>query len=69
MAVISVNLGIMNLFPLPVLDGGQLLFLAIEAVRGKPVTEKVREIFLRIGITLLLMLTVFSLFNDIIRFI
>ena len=69
MALISVNLGIMNLFPLPVLDGGQLLFLAIEAVRGKPVTEKVREIFLRIGITLLLMLTVFSLFNDIIRFI
>ncbi|TNH05530.1 sigma E protease regulator RseP [Testudinibacter sp. TR-2022] len=69
MALISVNLGIMNLFPLPVLDGGQLVFLALEAIRGKPVTEKVREIFLRIGVALLLMLTIFALFNDIIRFI
>ncbi|TNH06959.1 sigma E protease regulator RseP [Testudinibacter sp. TR-2022] len=69
MALISVNLGIMNLFPLPVLDGGQLVFLALEAIRGKPVTEKVREIFLRVGVALLLMLTIFALFNDIIRFI
>ncbi|MBV7387059.1 sigma E protease regulator RseP [Pasteurellaceae bacterium TAE3-ERU1] len=69
MALISVNLGIMNLIPLPVLDGGHLLFLAVEGVRGKPVSERVREIFFRIGATALLMLTVFAVFNDIIRFI
>ncbi|MGR3806340.1 sigma E protease regulator RseP [Pasteurella testudinis] len=69
MALISVNLGIMNLFPLPVLDGGHLLFLAVEAVRGRPVTDKVREVFFKIGAMLLLILTFFAVFNDIIRFI
>ncbi|KGQ71469.1 zinc metallopeptidase RseP [Chelonobacter oris] len=69
MALISVNLGIMNLFPLPVLDGGHLLFLAVEAVRGRPVTERVRQVFFKIGAVLLLMLTFFAVFNDIIRFI
>lgn len=69
MALISVNLGIMNLFPLPVLDGGHLVFLALEAIRGRPVTEQVREVFFKIGAALLLMLTFFAVFNDIIRFI
>ncbi|MBE2895024.1 sigma E protease regulator RseP [Spirabiliibacterium falconis] len=68
MALISVNLGIMNLIPLPVLDGGHLLFLAVEGLRGRPVSERVRELFFRIGATALLMLTVFAVFNDIIRF-
>lgn len=67
MALISVNLGIMNLFPLPVLDGGHLVFLAAEAVKGKPLSERVQQIAYRIGATLLLMLTVFALFNDFLR--
>ncbi|PJG84961.1 sigma E protease regulator RseP [Conservatibacter flavescens] len=67
MALISVNLGIMNLFPLPVLDGGHLVFLAAEGVRGKPLSERVQEISYRIGAVLLLMLTVFAVFNDFLR--
>ena len=67
MALISVNLGIMNLFPLPVLDGGHLVFLAMEAVKGKPVSERVQSICYRIGAALLLSLTVFALFNDFLR--
>lgn len=67
MALISVNLGIMNLFPLPVLDGGHLVFLAAEAIRGKPLSVRVQEIGYRIGATLLLMLTFFALFNDFLR--
>ncbi len=63
MALISVNLGIMNLFPLPVLDGGHLVFLTMEAVKGKPVSERVQSICYRIGAALLLSLTVFALFN------
>ncbi|OBW92863.1 sigma E protease regulator RseP [Gallibacterium salpingitidis] len=67
MALISVNLGIMNLFPLPVLDGGQLVFLFIEGLTKKPVPEKIQNIAYRIGVALLLWLTVFVLFNDIMR--
>ncbi|WP_439257906.1 sigma E protease regulator RseP [Lonepinella sp. BR2271] len=67
MALISVNLGMMNLFPLPVLDGGHLVFLAAEGIKGKPVSDKVQNVFYRIGATLLLMLTVFALFNDFLR--
>lgn len=67
MALISVNLGIMNLFPLPVLDGGHLVFLAAEGVMGKPLSERIQEVGYRIGATLLLMLTLFALFNDFTR--
>ncbi|PJG81880.1 sigma E protease regulator RseP [Caviibacterium pharyngocola] len=67
MALISVNLGIMNLFPLPVLDGGHLVFLAAEAVKGKPLSERVQQIAYRVGAALLLALTVFALFNDFLR--
>lgn len=67
MALISVNLGIMNLLPLPVLDGGHLVFLAAEGLRGKPVSEKIQERAYRIGAALLLTLTVFALFNDFLR--
>ena len=67
MALISVNLGIMNLFPLPVLDGGQLVFLFIEGLMKKPVPEKIQNIAYRMGVILLLWLTVFVLFNDIMR--
>ena len=67
MALISVNLGIMNLFPLPVLDGGHLVFLAAEGIMRKPLSEKIQEVSYRIGATLLLMLTLFALFNDFAR--
>ena len=67
MALISVNLGVMNLFPLPVLDGGHLLFLAIEAIKGKPLSEQMQNIAYKIGAGLLLILTIFVLFNDFLR--
>lgn len=64
LALISVNLGIMNLFPLPVLDGGHLLFFAIEAVIRRPVPEKVQEISYRIGSAAILSLMLVAIFND-----
>lgn len=67
MALVSVNLGIINLLPLPVLDGGHLLFYAIEAVTGRPVPEKIQEIGFRIGAALLMMLMGLALFNDFAR--
>ncbi|MFZ7200420.1 sigma E protease regulator RseP [Avibacterium avium] len=67
MALISVNLGIMNLFPLPVLDGGHLIFLVAEAIKGKPLSERVQNIAYRIGAMCLLALTAFALFNDFLR--
>lgn len=68
MALISVNLGVMNLFPLLPLDGGQLVMLAGEAVRGKPLPEKIRLGFQQLGILLVLSLMIFGLFNDLIHF-
>jgi regulator of sigma E protease len=66
-ALISVNLGIINLMPLPVLDGGHLLYYFIEVITGKPVPEKVQEIGFRFGAALLLMLMGVALFNDFAR--
>ncbi|KNC06643.1 zinc metallopeptidase RseP [Klebsiella sp. RIT-PI-d] len=64
LALISVNLGIINLFPLPVLDGGHLLFLAIEKLKGGPVSERVQDFTYRIGSILLVLLMGLALFND-----
>ena len=64
LALISVNLGIINLFPLPVLDGGHLLFLAIEKLKGGPVSERVQDFSYRIGAILLVLLMGLALFND-----
>lgn len=66
-AVLSVSIGLLNLFPIPMLDGGHLVFYAIEAVRGRPLGEKAQEIGFRIGLTLVLMLMVFATWNDITR--
>ncbi|HCH50756.1 MAG TPA: zinc metallopeptidase RseP [Proteus sp.] len=63
-ALISVNLGIINLFPLPVLDGGHLLFLVIEKIKGGPVSERVQDFCYRIGIMALMLLMGLALFND-----
>ncbi len=66
-AWISINLGILNILPIPVLDGGHLLFFTIEAVRGQPVSLRVREIAQQVGIVLLLVLMIFVFYNDISR--
>lgn len=69
MAIISINLGVLNLLPIPVLDGGHILFLGIEAVRRKPVNEKFIMIAQRVGLALLITLMVFAFYNDIMRLI
>jgi regulator of sigma E protease len=67
MGIISINLFILNLLPVPVLDGGHLLFFTIEAVKGAPLSVRKMEIAQQIGIVLLLFLMVFALFNDVTR--
>ncbi|MCB1513248.1 MAG: RIP metalloprotease RseP [Hyphomicrobiaceae bacterium] len=62
--VISVSIGLLNLFPIPLLDGGHLMFYAIEAVRRKPLSERSQEIGFRIGLAIVLMLMVFATLND-----
>jgi len=66
-AVLSVSIGLLNLFPVPLLDGGHLLFYAVEAVRGRPLSERAQEMGFRIGLGLVLMLMVFATYNDILR--
>lgn len=66
-AVISVNLAVINLLPIPVLDGGHLLFFLIEAIKGRPVNIKVREIAQQVGMVLLIMLMILVFYNDITR--
>ncbi|MBV9827244.1 MAG: RIP metalloprotease RseP [Alphaproteobacteria bacterium] len=67
MSVLSVNLGLINLFPVPVLDGGHLLFYAAEAVRGKPLGQRAQEYGFRVGLALVLTLMVFATWNDLMR--
>ena len=69
MALLSVNLGLINLFPIPVLDGGHVVFYLIEIVTGKELNEKMKEYLFRIGLALLLALMVFATFNDIVHLI
>ena len=66
-AVLSVSIGLLNLFPVPLLDGGHLLFYAIEAVRGRPLSERSQEMGFRVGLALVLMLMVFATYNDILH--
>lgn len=67
MAYLSVSLGVLNLLPIPMLDGGHLLFFGIEAVRRKPVSEKIQNMAYRIGASLLLVLMAIAIFNDVAR--
>jgi regulator of sigma E protease len=67
-AVLSINLGVLNLLPIPVLDGGHLLFFLVEAVIGKPVALKHREVAQQVGIFLLMLLMIYAFYNDIARF-
>ncbi|GLK71326.1 zinc metalloprotease [Ancylobacter dichloromethanicus] len=66
-AVLSVSIGLLNLFPVPLLDGGHLLFYAIEALRGRPLSERAQEMGFRIGLALVLMLMLFATWNDILN--
>ena len=66
-AVLSVSIGLLNLFPIPLLDGGHLLFYIIEGVRGRPLSERAQEVGFRIGLAIVLMLMIFATFNDIVH--
>ena len=67
LAIVSISLGVLNLLPIPILDGGHLMYYGVEMVRGKPVSEATMEIGQRIGILLLIMLMSVAFYNDIIR--
>ena len=67
MSVLSINLGLINLFPVPILDGGHLLFYAAEALRGKPLGQRAQEFGFRIGLALVLTLMVFATWNDLVH--
>ncbi len=67
-AVLSINLGVLNLLPIPVLDGGHLLFFLVEGVIGRPVAVKHREVAQQVGVFLLMLLMVYAFYNDIARF-
>jgi regulator of sigma E protease len=65
--VISVSIGLLNLFPVPLLDGGHLLFYLIEAIRGRPLSERAQEVGFRIGLAIVVMLMIFATVNDILH--
>jgi len=69
MAIININLGIINLFPIPILDGGHLVFLGIEAIRRKPLSEKIISVSQKIGLAILLTLMAVVIYNDVVRLI
>jgi len=63
-AMLSVSIGLLNLFPVPLLDGGHLLFYGIEVTRGRPLSARAQEIGFRIGFAIVVMLMIFTVFND-----
>jgi regulator of sigma E protease len=65
--MLSVSIGLLNLFPIPLLDGGHLLFYSIEGIRGRPLSERAQEVGFRIGLAIVLMLMIFATFNDIVH--
>ena len=66
-AILSISIGLINLFPVPMLDGGHLVFYALEALRGRPLSDRTQEIGFRIGFALMVMLMIFATWNDIIH--
>ena len=66
-AILSINLGLLNLLPIPILDGGHILFFLIEIVKGKPISELNRERAAQVGLFMLLSLMIFAFYNDIMR--
>jgi regulator of sigma E protease len=68
-AILSINLGVINLLPIPILDGGHLLFFAIEGVMGRPISIRKREVAQQVGLFLLICLMLFAIYNDVDRII
>ena len=68
-AILSINLGVINLFPIPILDGGHFIFLALEAILRKPISIKKMEIAQQVGLVLIILLMVFAFYNDILRIV
>jgi len=66
-AVLSISIGLLNLFPIPLLDGGHLLFYAIEAVRGRPLSDRAQEYGFRFGLAVVLLLMIFATYNDLLH--
>jgi regulator of sigma E protease len=66
-AILSTGIGMLNLFPIPMLDGGHLVFYTIEAIRGKPPSQKTIQAFMSIGLAMVLLLMVFATYNDLMR--
>jgi regulator of sigma E protease len=66
-ALLSINLAILNLLPIPILDGGHLFFALIECLRGKPISLRKRELAQQVGMVLLVALMLFASYNDILR--
>ena len=64
LALVSVNLGVINLLPLPVLDGGHLMYFLVEWVKGSPVPEQIQQMGYRLGAAVVLMIMVIAVFND-----
>ena len=64
LALLSVSLGVLNLLPIPVLDGGQLVFFGFEALLGKPLPERIQMAGYQVGVVLVLSIMVFALYND-----
>jgi regulator of sigma E protease len=67
LALISISLGVLNLLPIPLLDGGHLMYYAIEIVKGRPVSERAMELGQRVGLALLLVMMAFAFYNDLNR--
>ena len=69
LALISISLGVLNLLPIPLLDGGHLMYYTVEIFKGSPVSDRIMEIGQKLGLTLLLVLMAFAFYNDINRLI
>ncbi len=67
LGLLSINLGLLNLFPVPVLDGGHLAFFSLEAIRGKPLSVELQEKFMLVGLVMISALMIFAFYNDIVR--
>ncbi len=67
MAIISISLGVFNLLPVPVLDGGYIILAIVESIRGRPISQNITQAFLKVGLSLILILMVFAFYNDITR--
>ena len=66
-AILSISIGLINLFPVPLLDGGHLMYYLLEAVKGRPLSERSQELGFRMGLVLVVALMLFATFNDILN--